>query len=393
MSGSCTGATMRPGRLVPAGGGLGPGLEQQGLAGRRRPGRRASPPTSAAASQVAVQQRHPVLEQGRARRASTAAPACPRTPLRAARISASPAGRCPWSARAAPWTACSVYAASGGSGSQVAERLLRPCGRRCRIAGQQVGVGEHARRARRPGRRVPAAAGRRRPRHCSAIAAMSGRSPRAPASVASIVQALHLQVAEVVGRAPGRAPVQLGPGEVDVGAVGVAELGGPAAGVQQCLQRRLERRRRPAVGGGRPAGEALVRRPGARRSPRSASRSGARVLAGQARRAFSSSTAAAGSARASRWVIAAVSASHGSAVRASAPTAASARRSGPRSPPSSRATPERAHQRGDQLRGRRPARRGAGRAPAPPAPTTTGRRRPAVAGSVSGRCRARSATR
>ena len=111
-------------------------------------------------------------------------------------------------------------------------------------------------------------------------------------------------------------PLQFGRGERNVRALGVAELGGSPAGVQQRRHLRLP----ASSGGGATSGDggATVRR----RSPwpvasssalaRRAS-SAASGHPGQARRAFCSSAAASGSARSSRWVIAAVSASHGSA--------------------------------------------------------------------------------
>ncbi len=128
---------------------------------------------------------------------------------RAARISASPAGRRPWSARAAPCTACSVYADSGGRVSQV----LRASSHRAAAAAgspdHQVGVRQHPHRSRRPGRRVPTAAGGGGHgtfghRHHARIVA-AHRSERGEHG-----QALDLQVAEVVGLAPapGRARVR-----------------------------------------------------------------------------------------------------------------------------------------------------------------------------------------
>ena len=114
---------------------------------------------------------------------------------------------------------------------------------------------------------------------------------------------------------------------------------------------------------------------------------------GQARRALASSAAAASRSRDSRWVIAAVSASHGSAVRARGPAAASARRTGPRSPPSSRVTPRAVHQVRDQVGGAGPLGVAQRVHRLPDREPPAGRAGPPVRGRVSGWSRAMSADR
>ena len=149
---------------------------------------------------------------------------------RAARISASPSACRPWSATAAPCTACSVYAASGGSVSHEPSAALASGGRRAGVAAEQVGVGEHPRRAGRPRRRVPADPGGRGHAPPRAAATMPRRSPRTPASGREHRQALHLQVAEVVLGAPARGPAPAGCGPAATSGAGrVAELGDAAA--------------------------------------------------------------------------------------------------------------------------------------------------------------------
>ena len=183
--------------------------------------------------QVAVEQRHPVLEDGQGgdhRRRQRRVPE-----LRARRAQLGQPGR------ALPLVGQRravhrVQQLRGFDRQRVpdGEGLLAPGGRRGRIAAQQVGVGKHARRPGRPRRRVAAAAGRRghglvgRGRHASQIAVDGGQRRQHP-------QALHLQVAQIVGSGQPQGLVELGAGEVEVGTARVAELGGSAAGVQQCL--------------------------------------------------------------------------------------------------------------------------------------------------------------
>ena len=96
--GSSTGATMIAAAAVPARGGLGPGLEQQGLPGRADPGGRATrrPPRRRAGCRSAA----PPGARGRPGRSSMRRRRrrVPKS-ARAARSSASPAARCPRSAR------------------------------------------------------------------------------------------------------------------------------------------------------------------------------------------------------------------------------------------------------------------------------------------------------
>jgi hypothetical protein len=72
-----------------------------------------------------------------------------------------------------------------------AEGFLAPGGRRGRLAAQQLGVGQHARRPGRPRRRVAAAAGRRshglvgRGRHALQIAVDGGQRRHHPQALTS----------------------------------------------------------------------------------------------------------------------------------------------------------------------------------------------------------------
>ena len=117
-----------------------------------------------------------------------------------------------------------------------AESLVRRGGRGSGTAGHEVGVGDQRCRTGRPARGVPPAPGRGG--HC-----LLGHRLHAPQIALhgghrrEDVEALHLEVGEVVQAGQVQRLLQFGPGQLDIDAARIAELGSSAARVQQCLER------------------------------------------------------------------------------------------------------------------------------------------------------------